>query len=401
MARILLCWELGDGLAHLSHLHKAADYFIQQGHEIWVAARDLGDVKALFSDSVRVVQSPYIDKRISYLTKSDSPPRGFAELLYRSGYYSADALTGILEAWKMLLETIRPDMLIIDHSPTALLATRGQPIPRILVGTGFSLPDHNRPTSLFYNTESAKRETQEHEKEVLRVINQVCYEQNIPTVRSLADLYEDSDSNILSTWSELDPYGFRNPAQRRKTVYVGTIPETYTEPADFPHFRGPKIYCHVNWGADVPVLLKALQSIECSAVIVATDFPQRAIDAHPGRHLNYVMNPVNMDEVFEKTTFAILNAGMNLTSQFLKAGIPVAMIPQHVEQLLIARRVEALNAGYMLNLKDNETAINGFQKVNSRRTKEYAALFSQKYDDFRPDLELMKELVSVEKRYLM
>jgi hypothetical protein len=35
---------------------------------------------------------------------------------------------------------VRPDLVVFDHSPTALLASRGLPMRRALIGSGFCCP---------------------------------------------------------------------------------------------------------------------------------------------------------------------------------------------------------------------------------------------------------------------
>jgi UDP:flavonoid glycosyltransferase YjiC (YdhE family) len=84
----------------------------------------------------------------------------------------------------------------------------------------------------------------------------------------------------------------------------------------------------------------------------------------------------------------------------MKAGIPVALFPLHVEQFLIAKRVEALNAGIQLNLCDVETALQGLQKVNSRQKKVAAGLFEEKYQSKNARNELSLQLALVEQNFL-
>ena len=51
--------------------------------------------------------------------------RNFAHLLYNNGFYDADSLKATVQAWRELYETVRPDLIVFDHSPTALLAACG------------------------------------------------------------------------------------------------------------------------------------------------------------------------------------------------------------------------------------------------------------------------------------
>jgi UDP:flavonoid glycosyltransferase YjiC (YdhE family) len=84
----------------------------------------------------------------------------------------------------------------------------------------------------------------------------------------------------------------------------------------------------------------------------------------------------------------------------MKAGVPVALFPLHVEQFLIAKRVEALNAGIQLNLSDLDSALQGFQKVNSRQKKVAAGLFKEKYQTASAHNELLLQLALVEQNFI-
>jgi len=400
LARILLCWELGGGLGHLTPLQQISKYYIQQGHEVWLASKDVAKVRRVFADlPVKLLQAPFTENSRE-LGVEKQAASGFADLLRRVGYHDELALTGLVQAWQTLLGLVKPDLILIDHSPTALLASRGMAVPKIAVGSGFSTPDDNSPVGLFFHNEIAKKNALQAEEGVLRIINQVCLTQKIPTLSSLRDLFSQQEFCLTRNYSELDHYGYRSHSQRRDFVYVGSDAGTFGELVDFPHYKGPKVFCYLKPCPELPVLLKTLQSIECSAIVVTAGVPKALIEAHRAKHIVFSDVPVNMQHVIERATLGVLNAGMNTTAQFLKAGIPVALLPLHVEQLLVARRVEALKAGCLLNLQSVETAVASLNRAYSSQAKTCAAIFADKYKDFDPQRELMKELAAIEERYL-
>lgn len=333
--------------------------------------------------------------------------------LRRCGFHHSDALSGLISAWRSVFSFIKPDLLLCDHAPVALLAARGlmrggqhgqdhnKAVAKIAVGMPFSVPDDNRPAGVFFAGDLAKSDIVRYEDDIVKVINKVCIEFSVPCINNLADLLSDFDQCIFQTYSELDHYGYRSHVQRDKTTYVGTVVPDFTEPALFPHFRGPKIYCHVKGTVETPVLLKTLQAIECSAIVLADGIPSAIINAHQSRHILYVDKPVNMQDVLSQSTFAILNGGINSVSLFMKAGIPVALFPLHIEQFLMAKRVEALNAGLQLNLTDVDSALQGLQRVNSRQKKIAAGLFEEKYQAASAHNELLLQLALIEQSYLV
>ena len=413
MSRILLCWEIGTDYQHLLSLQSVARFYQGKGHEVWVAGRDVTKLRRLFSDvKINVIQAPHADSAAE-LGGEKQAPRSYADFLRRCGFHHSDALSGLMSAWRSVFSFIKPDLLLCDHAPVALLAARGlmrggqygqgrnKSVAKIAVGMPFSVPDDNRPAGVFFAGDLAKSDIVRYEDDLVKVINKVCIEFSIPCINNLADLLSDFDQCVFQTYSELDHYGYRSHEQRDKTKYVGTVVPEFTEPAIFPHFRGPKIYCHVKGTVETPVLLKTLQAIECSAIVLADGIPSAIINAHKSRHILYVDKPVNMQDVLSQSTFAILNGGINSVSLFMKAGIPVALFPLHIEQFLMAKRVEALNAGLQLNLLDVDSALLGLQKVNSRQKKIAAGLFEEKYQAASAHNELLLQLALIEQSYLL
>lgn len=400
MSRILLCWELGTDYQHLLSLQAVARFYHNKGHEIWVAGRDASKLKRLFADvTINVLAAPFADSTAE-LGVEKQAPRSYADFLRRCGYHHSDSLSGLVNAWANLFSFVKPDLILIDHAPTALLAARNMAVAKISVGSAFSVPDDNRPAGVFFPGDLAKQDIIRYEEDLVKNINKVCIEFSLPRINNLADLFSDLDSCIFQTYSELDHYGYRSAVQRRDTIYVGSSVAEFSEPAVFPHFKGPKIYCHIKGSVETPVLLKTLQAIECSAIVLADGIPESIINTHRSRHILYINKPVNMQDVLEKSTFAILNGGISSVSLFMKAGIPVALFPLHVEQFLMAKRVEALNAGIQLNLADVDSALLGLKKVNSRQKKVAAGLFHEKYEQANAHNELLLKLALVEQNFL-
>jgi rhamnosyltransferase subunit B len=61
-----------------------------------------------------------------------------ADVLARQGFDDAKALFAAAERWHLLLEKIKPDLVISDFSPTLNLVARGRP-PLVVIGNGFTV----------------------------------------------------------------------------------------------------------------------------------------------------------------------------------------------------------------------------------------------------------------------
>jgi UDP:flavonoid glycosyltransferase YjiC (YdhE family) len=146
--RILLAWELGAGLGHAMNLRPLAAELAKRRYEMTLAAKDVSQVREIFATTpVTVLQAPWntdpCNRVDSILT--------FADLLWNIGFGDRQALVGHVAAWRNLFALVKPDLVVCDHSPTALLAARDAKFPVATVGTGFFCPIDETPLRLLRN----------------------------------------------------------------------------------------------------------------------------------------------------------------------------------------------------------------------------------------------------------
>src|SRR5208337_1246155 len=82
-------------------------------------------------------QAPLKTWRTVSLAKT---PLTYAHVLHNIGFDDPRPLAGLMEGWRSLFMAIRPDFVVFEHSPTALLAARGLAVRKMLIGTGFTIP---------------------------------------------------------------------------------------------------------------------------------------------------------------------------------------------------------------------------------------------------------------------
>ena len=140
--RVAFCWELGGGFGHFSPLEPLVDFFEREGFEISFIARDVWAAGQWFEQGrFKLFQAPL--RHGAGLQFTSTPT--FAHILHNVGYADASGLSALAGGWKSLFELIRPDFIVADHSPTAILAARGLSIPTILCGFGFGCPPDESP----------------------------------------------------------------------------------------------------------------------------------------------------------------------------------------------------------------------------------------------------------------
>jgi UDP:flavonoid glycosyltransferase YjiC (YdhE family) len=93
-----------------------------------------------------------------------------------------------------------------------------------------------------------------------------------------------------------------------------------------------------------------------------------------------VVDPVDMDEICRSCDAVLCQSGSGTVATALQAGKPVVMLPMHMEQLLFARRVQALGAGLHLTEDRIEQLEGCLQRVLTQQSfTEAASAFARRY----------------------
>src|SRR5271157_887693 len=136
--KVFLTWELGAGLGHLINLVPLARGLRLRGHGVFCALQDLSRAGRVFGDiGVSYLQAPIATKTPATFI---DPQRTFAHILHNRGFGELCELRAMAAAWRNLFELAAPDLIVFEHSPTALLAALGLPAKKALIGTGFFCP---------------------------------------------------------------------------------------------------------------------------------------------------------------------------------------------------------------------------------------------------------------------
>jgi len=144
--RVLLTWELGLNLGHLTRLLPVAQKLKADGHAVLVAVRDIQAAATVLGPAgVPFVQAPHLPKGIPLSHRAT----GYADILLSQGWSDRSALWGLTQGWLTIFQLFCPDRLILDYSPTVSLASRIAKIPTVLVGNGFELPPLTDPLPPF------------------------------------------------------------------------------------------------------------------------------------------------------------------------------------------------------------------------------------------------------------
>src|SRR6478672_7698711 len=143
MPTILFTWEQGGGLGHIVPMLPIARGLAARGHRVFMALRDLSRARAVFEeDSIHLLQAPF---KVGAPDFPILPSMNFAHLLHNIGFADVRELGAMAEAWGNFYSMVRPDLILFDHSPTALLASRAHGSRKAMLGQGFFSPPDQSP----------------------------------------------------------------------------------------------------------------------------------------------------------------------------------------------------------------------------------------------------------------
>jgi len=377
VSRILYVWELGTGYGHLGSVLPLAVRLKARGHEVVFALRDLTHAERFLGRrGFAFLQSPLWSSERRGLDL----PVSYAEMLANFGFLDRAGLTGMVKAWRQLYALVQPDLLVIDHAPTALLAARGMGIRRVLFGTGFCSPPRTSPIpSLRPWLNMSPERLLESERQVVATMNELSGDLRTKPLEALADLFE-ADEDFLCTFAELDHFS-RTGAHYWGPLFAsdeGIVPE-------WPAGSGERIFAYLSPAYhDFEKVVSQLRDLPCRSLIHARGVSAKEILKYQARNVVFSAEPVRMTEASRETDLVICHGGHGTTAASLLAGRPVLVLHRQVEQLLMGQNVVARGLGKTINPDSKNPSYKQLARdiLSDARFAERAREFAAKYADF-------------------
>ncbi|HEX5339761.1 MAG TPA: nucleotide disphospho-sugar-binding domain-containing protein [Gammaproteobacteria bacterium] len=336
MGRILMTWELGAGRGHLAPMLSLATRLRDAGHHVELAVRDPGDARPFLEQAGLRFHAAPIPTPLGGSPALSSYP----QILKQLEFADADTLHARLRAWHVVFGKVRPELLVCDHSPTALLAARAEGIKAIVTGTGFFVPPDISPLPELRPWQPGDpQQLANDETAVLAVMNSALAKFPAAPLQRLAQLFA-VDAQALFTLRELDNY-----SAHRQADYWGPVPAGPGAAPEWPAGDGKRIFAYLRRFDTLPALLASLRDSGQPTLIYLPQQPRELISRFEGGNLHFSTVPLDMDAVTRQCDLAVLHAGHGVTAALLLAGKPMLLLPLHLEMLLTARAVTRLGAG--------------------------------------------------------
>lgn len=337
MKRILLCWELGQGLGHLGPLALLGEALEQTGCEVAFAVRDTELAEAVLGKhGRRWFQAPLP-------RGTGGPPTiSYSDMLLRTGFHDVDALCGRLRAWRELLDLHRPERIVAEHAPTALLAARVAGMPATAVGNGFTLPPPHSPLPALRHLEPVAAERLHRLDEVvLTNCNRALKTLGGAPLQYPGELFADPAATLF-TLPDLDHY-----PPRAEESYFGPLPPLPggASPA-WPAGTGKRVFAYLRPFAGLESFLDALAGSGCRVLAHLPGQDAGALtNRYRGRSMHFSPFPLDLAALAGECDLAVTHGGLSGLTTLLLAGVPQLVLPLHREMQITGRNVEALGAG--------------------------------------------------------
>jgi UDP:flavonoid glycosyltransferase YjiC (YdhE family) len=341
--RILLTWELGLNLGHLARLLPVASRLKERGHAVLIASRDPASAAHLLAPAdISFVQAPYL----AHGHPLPHRAAGYADILRAQGWGDFAALRGLTEGWNNLYRMFRPDLIVADYSPSAVLAAHITSRPVLLIGNGFELPPASSPLPPFPGFSWASAEqAAASEALVIEIANRVAEQMRGARLRSLRDIVAPVRA-LLATVPDLDHYGRRDGAR-----YIGPLLQPLEgRSLEWPETGLPKkVFALVRPDtAHAAEILTALKSLQAAIVCVIPGFTDAQLASFRAPNVLFSSRLADLSMLTSSADLCVSYGAEGTMLSFLFAGVPQLISPYHVEAHMAARRIESLGLGVSL-----------------------------------------------------
>lgn len=324
--RIVFAAEMGGGWGHLLPLRAITRELIHKGAKTIILAREVEKARSVFAElGVDVIPIP------AWTVRKTGFSLNYAQCVWGNGYWDIKRFQAQFAWWVDQFRTLKPDFVLSDFSPTALLAARASGLPRGAIGTGFTLPPPVFPLpSLHPWLKLDPERLIAAETLLVTSIRKI-----LPDIQTMADLFAGA-LRFLTVFPELD-----HCEDRPREMYWGPIQEQETRGEfHWPARKGPRVFLYINSvNRCLASLLDHLRRLEFPVVGHVAGLPDPERRALESRTLKLCPSLVDLERAAREADLAVTQGGLHTTATMLLAGVPLLVCPEQLEQTLLAYRL--------------------------------------------------------------
>ncbi len=365
MATFLCAWELGGGLGHLMRLKPIAEQLEQLNHRVIFVVQNLSRAHFLIDAGFECLQAPVL-KPLSGV----SPPNSMAQILARRGYSDVNNLEGMVYEWIKIYRKVKPDLILTDYAPTAILAARKGQIPVAAVGGGFVFPPRDR-WACNLRPWLVDESLRHIEKNIILNVNQVAKLHGFAGINRTADLFY-GDNNFIFDLQETDIY------KRSQCCYVIQKDEPNGFP--IPGWKSKnkiKVAGYLKNGfKENERIISALSKMDVEVKIVVLGM-QSAVQPNTD-NITLYRKPIDLSALISGSNAVLFHAGGTIKEVVLKGKVSL-LAPMQLEQFHYAQRMEKNGFGEMINFKFSDLTSQFKEVLNNQHYIRNVKAVKEKY----------------------
>jgi len=169
---------------------------------------------------------------------------------------------------------------------------------------------------------------------------------------------------------------------------------------DWPEGGEKRVFAYLDpQNRDFSKVLDAIRGLGLRAIVCAPGIPDNLRDQFATSRIILSGKPFRLKELMRDCDLVIGNAGHALTAGMLMAGVPLLLLPTHLERFLLATRIASLGAGIAVNPEapppDFMSIIHSLLTIPEYREK--ASHFARKYANFSQEEQQDTIVARIEK----
>jgi hypothetical protein len=383
MARVAICWELGQGLGHIASYLDLCRHLVERGDKVYFLAKEPQRAREVFAG---------LDVDVGELTRGNTdasvrinPADSYPEILFNCGFAVTDDLHVRVQRISHDIKALGAEILICDFAPTVMLANLSLRLPLIHSGNGYCVPIRNTPMPRFRYWLGPRPPTLlDNEARVLAVINDVLARCGHPPLNSVAELLN-SDIEWLRTFEEFDFYHGRGKAR-----YLGTFASSeFGVAPSWVSEHKPRVFAYLDQGPTTPLALHALAQLDIAVCLYAPSLSVHERTVLDPEIFHVSNEPISIPAASRNCACFVTNGNLNTVVGGVLAGIPQFVLPSTAERYLTGRRLELLGAGLAAPLNNPGDVKAKLRAVlNDAQFARAARKFASKYSDSNPNQQL-------------
>lgn len=337
--RILLAWEGGAGRGHVVTLGRVARAMagVAQCDAALGWMTHAAEIAPWCTQVFPGVALPY--DRAGRAARGAPPNATWADYLHDCGLGDGARLKANVAWWLDTLARRAIDLVVGDYAPCALLAARIAGISALAIGTGYGIPPPGLHQFPVFLPDYAAREADE--AAMVATVNAALGPLGLPRLHHLPEIYAGSGA-IVRSLPFLDPYA----ALRDAAAYLPPV-ASYVPPGAAG--AGTRVFCYLSTTELAHAgLVEALVGCGLPLLCYLPGADPAIVAQLRAAGAEVADGPVPVATIAASARL-MLNSGQHGTvCMGLGAGLPQVCIPQHLEQLHVARRLAETGAARVI-----------------------------------------------------